>query len=142
LTALIAKPRWCDIGSPPDNFPIVRAHTGKAVRRTYSAWRLCCELVMTTLFTALCSNKTCVVPKGRTGTMSSATNRKRPSRQGDNAMSSRIELIPADVASVNPGGWKQRLFTAIFLIISAIAMIAWLTALGWAAIEFSEWLFF
>jgi len=57
-------------------------------------------------------------------------------------MSSRIELIPADVASVNPGGWKQRLFTAIFLIISAIAMIAWLAALGWAAIEFSEWLFF
>jgi hypothetical protein len=29
----------------PDNFPPVRAHTGKAV--TYSAWRLCFEATMT-----------------------------------------------------------------------------------------------
>jgi hypothetical protein len=38
--------------------------------------------------------------------------------------------------------WQQRLFTAVFLIISAIAMIAWLAALERAMIGFYEWLFF
>jgi hypothetical protein len=57
-------------------------------------------------------------------------------------MNGQIEITPVNAASLSPTKWKQQLFTAGFLVISAVVMIGWLTALGWAAIKFAEWLFF
>jgi hypothetical protein len=57
-------------------------------------------------------------------------------------MNSRTEVMPAEIASVSSGNWKQRLFTSTFLVITAVAMIGWSTALGWAAIRLAQWMFF
>jgi hypothetical protein len=57
-------------------------------------------------------------------------------------MNGRTEVMPPETASVSSGNWKQRLFTTAFLIIAAVAMIGWSTALGWAAIRLAQWMFF
>jgi hypothetical protein len=57
-------------------------------------------------------------------------------------MNSRTEVMPPETASVSSGNRKQRLFTGTFLIIAAVAMIGWSTALGWAAIRLAQWMFF
>jgi ABC-type enterochelin transport system permease subunit len=44
--------------------------------------------------------------------------------------------------TVSTGNWKQLLFTACFLVAVAVAMIGWLIALGWLALNFARWLFF
>jgi hypothetical protein len=57
-------------------------------------------------------------------------------------MNSRTEVMPPETSSVGSANWKQRLFTAAFLIIATVAMIGWSTALGWAAIRLAQWMFF
>jgi hypothetical protein len=70
-----------------------------------------------------------------------ATNDRTRDIQGGSAIRS-TEVIHVDNSSVSSTYWWQRIFPAIFVLVSAVAMIGWLIALGWAAIELGEWLFF
>jgi hypothetical protein len=51
-------------------------------------------------------------------------------------MNAQTEIIPIDAKR------HARFFNVGFLIISTVAMISWLTALGWAAMRFAGWLLF
>jgi hypothetical protein len=57
-------------------------------------------------------------------------------------MDSHTETIP-DRATPDVGAskWYQRFLTVGFLGTCALAMIGWLTALGWAALSLISWLF-
>jgi hypothetical protein len=52
------------------------------------------------------------------------------------------KAIPFDAESAASGKWMHRLLGVSFLGITAVAMVGWLTALGWAAISVTKWLFF
>jgi hypothetical protein len=60
--------------------------------------------------------------------------------QGGSTMSG-TEIIPVDKSRVSTSHLRERLFTAGYLAICAVAMIGWLIALGWAAIRLAGWLF-
>ena len=51
-------------------------------------------------------------------------------------MNSRTETVSIKAPAVR----KQRLFTIGFFTVVAIAMVGWLSALGWAAIAVAKWL--
>jgi hypothetical protein len=63
----------------------------------------------------------------------------KPCRPGVNG---HTEIILIEAAAVSTATLKQRLFTICFLTASAIAMLGWLAALGWAAVAVTNWLFF
>jgi hypothetical protein len=55
---------------------------------------------------------------------------------------SSTEVIPVDASPVRSRKLRERLFTAGYLAICAVAMTGWLIALGWAAMRLVGWLFF
>jgi hypothetical protein len=77
-----------------------------------------------------------VSSKRRTVSLSPATDGTSRSPHGDKSMNGQTEIIPIDAKR------HARIFNVGFLIISTVAMIGWLTALGWAAMRFAGWLLF
>ena len=55
---------------------------------------------------------------------------------GQNRVDNANTLVPVRPAA----RWKRQLCTGCYLAVCAIAMIAWLTALGWAATAFASWM--
>ena len=54
-------------------------------------------------------------------------------------MNSHTEIISIEAAAVSTATLKQRLFTICYLTASAVAMLGWLAALGWAAVAVMRW---
>jgi hypothetical protein len=54
----------------------------------------------------------------------------------------RAKAIAFDAESAASRKWMDRLLGVGFLGITAVAMVGWLTGLGWAAISVTKWLFF
>jgi len=55
-------------------------------------------------------------------------------------MSSQVEIIPIETAAVRKTTLKQRLSIICYLSAVAVAMIGWLTAIGWAVVSVANWL--
>jgi hypothetical protein len=55
-------------------------------------------------------------------------------------MSSQVEMIPIETAAVRKTTLKQRLSIICYLSAVAVAMIGWLTAIGWAVVSVANWL--
>jgi hypothetical protein len=80
--------------------------------------------------------------KHQTDELPLASNKRSEAGQG-HTMNQPAETMPdAAAMSVDASGWKQRrIFVFGFLTACAVAMLVWLTGLGWAAISALEWLF-
>jgi hypothetical protein len=52
---------------------------------------------------------------------------------------STTELIPVQNSSISSRSLRDRLFTTVYAVACAVAMIGWSIALGWAAIRFAGW---
>jgi hypothetical protein len=46
-----------------------------------------------------------------------------------------MDSMPVEEPRVSAAKRKQRLFTVSFVIASAVAMLGWLTGIGWAALS-------
>jgi len=55
---------------------------------------------------------------------------------------SNTEVVPVDNLAVRPNKLRERLFTVGYLTSCAVAMIGWLIALAWAALQLVNWLIF
>lgn len=55
---------------------------------------------------------------------------------------SNTEVVPVDNLAVRPNKLRERLFTVGYLVSCVVAMIGWLIALGWAALQLLNWLIF
>jgi hypothetical protein len=82
-----------------------------------------------------------VLQKRRTGALPSATNDKIREERRLSTMSN-TEVVPVDNLAVRPNKLRERLFTVGYLTSCAVAMIGWLIALGWAALQLVNWLIF
>jgi hypothetical protein len=56
-------------------------------------------------------------------------------------MHSHTEIMPIEAAAVSTTTLKQRLSTICYLTAIAVAMLGWVTALGWTAVAVANWLF-
>ena len=56
-------------------------------------------------------------------------------------MNSRTKIMPIDAPAANTATARQRLFTACFLTITAMAALGWWAALSWVAIALVGWSF-
>jgi hypothetical protein len=57
------------------------------------------------------------------------------------AMNSLTETKSIELTAVTKAPVKGRLFRACYLAASAIAMLGWLSAFGWATVAIAKWLF-
>jgi hypothetical protein len=63
-------------------------------------------------------------------------------KQGAGTIMTSTELIPVNGTSVASGKLSDRLFIVAYATICAVATLGWLVALGWVAIQFTDWLLF
>jgi hypothetical protein len=55
-------------------------------------------------------------------------------------MNSHVDVGPVEAAALGKAPLKQRLSMVCYLMAIAVAMLGWLTAFGWAAVEVVKWL--
>ena len=55
-------------------------------------------------------------------------------------MNSLTETMPMEAMAITRITMKDRLFTACYLASTAVAMIGWLSAFGWATVAVAKWL--
>ena len=55
-------------------------------------------------------------------------------------MNGLTETIPMEATAITRAAMKDRLFTACYLTATAVAMIGWLSAFGWATVAVAKWL--
>jgi hypothetical protein len=55
-------------------------------------------------------------------------------------MNSLTETMPMEATAITRTTVKDQLFTACYLTATAVAMIGWLSAFGWATVVVAKWL--
>jgi hypothetical protein len=55
-------------------------------------------------------------------------------------MNSLMETLPMEAAAIMTITVKDRLFTVCYLTATAVAMLGWLSAFGWATVVVAKWL--
>jgi hypothetical protein len=55
-------------------------------------------------------------------------------------MNSLTENMPIEGTAITRATMKDQLFTACYLTATAVAMIGWLSAFGWATVAVAKWL--
>ena len=55
-------------------------------------------------------------------------------------MNSLTETLPMEATAIMKITVKDRLFTVCYLTATAVAMLGWLSAFGWATVVVAKWL--
>jgi hypothetical protein len=55
-------------------------------------------------------------------------------------MKNHTELVPTEAPTVSTPTFKQRLPSICYLTAVTVAMLGWLSAFGWVAVAFANWL--